>query len=351
MKRLRALAMAALVSSVAAVACGHAENPPLDHPLELGAAIDWAPAAGLQSIVIASPKAILAHPELLPPLAEVIPNESFDVFATRHGGIDARELDEIVVGSYADDRTLVLARGHLDPTRVEAAFGDRVTEPRRFVDQPGGPLSTVVRLEGSQGIFQHEMVIFGRQAVGYETQMKQQVPAGEEPVRAAHVGPLRAAELFALGKLKKASPVLHAAPLDATAKLVGEGVVRIFFPGPFAGGTEQGLAGLLKATTSVGVAVQPEARPDGKPALHVILVLTGAWGDSAPAAAARLGAALTTLTSSGLGRLCGVNQPLRGPDVRGQPDALFADMVIDAAVLAQGLHAAVASEVSEIMKF
>jgi hypothetical protein len=318
-----------------------------DKPLDLGAAIDWAPAAGLSSIVVVEPKAILAHPELLPPIADVIPDESFDVFAKRHGGVDPRALEELVIASYGADRTLVLARGNVDPTKLEAAFGDRVLEPKRTVDQAGGPLSTVVRLEGDRGADEHEMVLFGHQAVGYETE----VIAPSEGRTRTHVGPLRAAELFALGKLKKAAPALRAAPLDVTAKLVGDGVVRIFFPGPFEGGSEAGLAGLLKATTSVGIAIRPEPRKDAVPALHVTLVLTGAWGEGAPAAAERLGAALTTMASSSLGKLCGVNQPLRGPDVRGAPDSLTAEAVIDAAAVGRGLHAAVASEVSEIMKF
>lgn len=339
-----AAALAALV-----LACGHAAPPPPpDHPLELGAAVDWAPAAGLESIVIVRPKEIMAHAELLPPIADVLPNESFDVFASRHGGVDARQLDELVIASYGADRTLVLARGVVDPAKLEAAFSDRVTAPKRFVDQPGGPLSTVLRFEGDQGPAEHEMVVFGRQAVGYETET---FPKEDEAKPRTHVGPLRAAELFAFGKLKKASPVLRTAPLDVAARLAGDGPVRVLFPGPFTGGTEQGLAGLLKATTAVAITIAPEARQDGKPALHVTLVLTGAWGEGAPAAAERLGAALTTLASSSLGRLCGVNQPLRGPDVRGQPDALFAEAVIDAALLGKGLHAAVASEVSEIMKF
>lgn len=345
---------AALLASVLCLACGHAAPPPpADHPLELGDAVDWAPAAGLQSIVVVQPKAVMAHAELLPPIADVLPNESFDVFKSRHAGIDPRELDEIVVASYGDDKSLVLARGVLDPAKLEAAFSDRVTAPKRFVDQAGGPLSTVLRFEGDANgprTTEHEMVVFGRQAVGYETEVLAQQESDETRPR-THVGPLRAAELFAFGKLKKASPALRTAPLDVAAKLVGEGPVRVFFPGPFSGGTEQGLAGLLKAATAVGIAVRPESRPDGKAALHVTLVLTGAWGEGAPQAAERLGAALTTMASSSLGRLCGVNQPLRGPDVRGQPDALFAEAVIDATLLGKGLHAAVASEVGEMMKF
>ena len=343
-------AAAALLSAL--LACGHAAPPPpVDRPLEIGDAVDWAPAAGLQSIVIVQPKAVMAHAELLPPIADVLPNESFDVFKSRHGGVDPRELDELVVASYGADKSIVLARGVVDPAKLEAAFSDRVTTSKRFVDQPGGPLSTVLRFEGDANDprpTEREMVVFGRQAVGYETEV---FPTEDATRPRTHVGPLRAAELFAFGKLKKASPVLRTSPLDVAAKLAGGGPVRVFCPGPFSGGTEQGLAGLLKGATAVGITVRPEApRPDGKPALHVTLVLTGAWSDGAPAAAERLGAALTTMASSSLGRLCGVNQPLRGPDVRGQPDALFAEAVIDATLLGKGLHAAVASEVSEMMK-
>jgi len=331
------------------VGCGHAADPAAsDRPLELGSAIDWAPAAGLSSIVVVRPKEIMAHAELLPPLADVLPDDAFETFARRHGAVDPRGLDELVVASYhgTRDATLVLARGSLDPKKLEGAFGDRVASPKRFVDQPGGPLSTVVRLEGDEGDEEHEMVLFGRQAVGFETE-----PAAKAEEARTHVGPLRAAELFAFGKLKKSSPALRAAPLDAVARLAGDAPVRIFFPGPFSGDAEQGLAGLLKGTTAVGIAIAPETRADGKAAVHVTLVLTGGWGAEAGPAAQRLGAAINTLSDSGLGRLCGVNHPLRGPDVRGTPEALYAEATVDATQLGKGLHAAVASDVAEMMKF
>ena len=338
---------AALLLAAVAACGGTPKTPaPKDAPLPIAHVVDLAPAAGLESLVVLEPHAILAHAELLPVLDLLIPDQRFRAFAERNGGVDPRQLDELVIASYAGGRTLVLTGGPFEPAKVEAAFVNRVTAlDSRTIDKPGGPLSTVVRLDGP-GLHEHdELVLFGRQALGLEL--------GPPNVGAGtHVGPLRAAELFAEGRLKKASPALRGAPLDATATDLGPAPARIFFPGPFGGGSEEGLAGLMKGATAVGIAIEPApARPDGKPAIHATLVLSGAWGQDAEKAGERLGAAVNTLANSALGKLCGVNQPFRGPDVRTTPTALFVEVVVDAGAVARGVRAATGAEVDEIMKF
>jgi hypothetical protein len=84
--------------------------------------------------------------------------------------------------------------------------------------------------------------------------------------------------------------------------------------------------------------------------LAIRLVLTGAWGEDAPAAADRLGAAIHVLSESPAGRLLGLNRPVAGPFAHVEPDALVLDATIDGAQLARGVHDAVDADVADIMR-
>jgi len=322
-------------------ACG-APPPaaPVDHPLDLPPLARLAPAAGLDSLVDARPRDLLAHPELLPLVEKVIPESQFQAFSQRHGGVDPRQLQELVVASYGGS-TLVLAQGDFDPRRVERAFGERTTRTTgRFVDRAGGALSTVVRLEGDAATDAMTAVLLGRQAVAVELHAK--------PKR---VGPARVAELVALGKLQRVQPALDAPPLDVAAKALGDAPLRIFFPGPFEGESAKGLAGLLQATTAVGIAVYPDrSDPNDRPVLDVTLDLFGAWGSDADVAGQRFAAALESVSRSDLGRLCGLNEPVRGPILKTSPTVLSVYVVLDAARIASGLRAATGSQIDEIMR-
>ncbi|HSQ65474.1 MAG TPA: hypothetical protein VLM85_19780 [Polyangiaceae bacterium] len=358
----RSLAAGALAASMA---CGPAPaTPKAEVPIELPRTVDLTPSAGLTTLVEAHPRALLAHPELLPLVATVLPEEQFQVFEKRHGGVDPRQLEDLVVASYRSSRTpersegsvasdetitLVLARGDFDPARLERAFAERTTRVSgRFVDRPGGPLSTVLRLEGTSPSAtpnpteEHdELLLLGRQVVGYESRAE----------GAARVGPLRVSELFALRKLQRARPALAAAPLDAASRALGDAPVRVFFPGPFEGETAKGLGGLLRAATAVGIAVRPAAAsPPGVTALDVTIVLLGAWNEDAQRSGERFAAIVSSMTREDLGRLCGLHEPLRGPDLRVGPQVLTLEATIDARKLAFGAHAATASQIGDIMK-
>ncbi len=332
------------ISLFALVSCGSPAPaaPPAEHPIELPALVDLAPAAGLDSLVDAHPRELLAHPELLPLVYEVLPQTQLETFARRHGGVDPLRLQDLVVASYART-TLALAEGDFNPARLERAFGDRTTRiTGRFINRPGGPLSTVVRLEGESTDDHLAMVLFGRRAVGVETHA---VPG--------RLGPLRASELFAFHKLARARPALETAPLDAAAKALGDAPVRIFFPGPFEGESAKGLAGLLQAATAVAIAIRPhlaDSDPHPKVGLDVTIDLLGAWNDDAPAAGQRFAAALESIGRSNLGRLAGLNQPIRGPILKTSPTVLSIFAVIDAERLASGARSATASQIDEIMK-
>lgn len=323
----RAFALAAVLT-----ACGpKADRPPPGPPparLYLSPACSLAPAAGLSWVVDAKPRAIAEIPDLIPSIALVVPEARVQRFAATRGGVDPRQIVDLCVARYRD-ATLTIAQSPIDPARVEAAFQGRLSLPGgRAVVVPNPP---VVRVWGEAAGEPQELVVFGREAVALEE---------------GRSGPARAATAFALGRLKRAAPALDGAALAPAARLLGEAPLRAFAPGPFDGEMAKGLGGLLRAATAVGAS----ARHAGQQRIAVRLVITGAWGDDAPAAAERLAAALNVVSESGLGHLLGLHQPHDRPRVSGTADALVAEAVLDGAALARGLHDALDADVAEIFR-
>jgi hypothetical protein len=193
-----------------------------------------------------------------------------------------------------------------------------------------------VRSAGSAKEEPQAVTVFGREALAFE-----QGKPGAPPTA------IRIAEAFALGKLKRATPALHGAALARAADVLGDAPVRAFAPGPFTGETAQGLGGLLRASTAIAIAATPVR---GSRRIAVRLVLTGAWGEDAPAAAERLAAAVHVLSESRFGKLFGLDRPSDGPRVRSAPEALVFEATYDADTLARGVHDAVEAEVDEIMR-
>ena len=331
--RFRTICLAALVS------CGSPATPPAEKPIDLPPLVGLVPAAGLDSLVDARPRELLAHPELLPLVTQVIPEAQLRTFANRHAGVDPLKIEELTVATYAQS-TLYLASGDFDGARVEQAFRDRtLTVTGRFVDKPGGPLSSITRLEGDAAGDHVAMATFGRRAIAIESHAV-----------AGRVGPLRVSELFALHKLQRSHPALETAPLDAASAALGDAPVRIFFPGPFEGESAKGLAGLLRAATAVAIAVRFDDDRSERTKLDVTIDLLGAWNDDAQSAGQRFAAAIESISRSDLGRLCGLHEPIRGPILKTSPTVLSLFAVIDAAKLASGARAATGSQIDEIMK-
>ncbi len=328
---MRRAAVASLL--VAIVACGTKPPPPPPAPppapLHLEPACDLVPAAGLEWIVEAKPRAIAEVPDLIPAIGLVIPEERFRMFTAAHGGIDLRQIQDLCVAHYRD-ALLTVARTPIDPIKVEKAFTDRSTRsPLRTFVLPNPP---VFRLSGEVNGEAQQIILFGRDAVVLEE---------------GRAGPIRAAEAFALGKLRRALPALRGAALRPAAEALGDAPVRVFAPGPFEGASAQGLGGLLRATTAIGAS----AKPLEKGRIGVRVVLTGAWGDDAPAAGERLAAAVHVVAESSVGRLFGLDKPIDGaPVVHHQRDALVLEMTLDGMTLARGAHDALDAEVTDILR-
>ena len=310
-------------------------GPPPAASLHVTPLTDLAPAASLVWLLDVKPRALALDGRLAGPIGRVLPDERLRAFARSSGGVDLREVEELTVAEYPS-ATLLLARTFVDPARVEAAFRQRaVTLEGRAVDgPPGDPRGDVTRLWGATATGQEQVAVFGFEAVGVER---------------GRFGPLRAAELFAQGKLKRASPALRAPPLAHLAELLGDADVRAFAPGPFTGELERAAGGLLAATTAAGIGARSAAGPAGHGGVAFHVVLLGDWGADAAPAARRLRAVFDVTSGSDVGRLLGLDRCVAGPTVTGTPEALTVDFALDADVLAGGLRAATGAEVSEIM--
>jgi hypothetical protein len=309
-------------------ACGGraapASEPVVAPALTVSPAVDLVPAAGLVWLVDARLRELFSSATLMPALARVLPEERLDAFAKRHGGVDLRQMTELTLAGYAD-AVLAVADQVVDPGRVEAAFVARALGVEGRAED--GP---VVRTWGTVGNVRQQLAILGREGVALEQ---------------GRFGPLRAAEAFARGKLRRALPALRAEPLAKAAALLGDAPLRAFAPGPFEGSWGKGLGGLLAATTAAGAAATPRER-----VLDFRFVLTGAWGADAAAAATRFEAAFQLLAADPLGRLMGVDRPVVPAAATGDAEALHLQVSLDAEQLGRGLHDATDATIEEVMR-
>jgi hypothetical protein len=334
---LRRIFGLAVSLAFATLGCGAPPPPakpeiPEPAPLHVSPLTDLAPAAALAWLVEVHPRAIFGDPRLAAAIAPIAPEDRVRAFARAWGGVDLREADTMVFASYPGT-LLSLAHQALDARRIEAAFASQVLAVE---GRSADPRTGVTRLWGAVGTNRVQLAILGADCVGLEE---------------GHFGPLRAAELFAEGRLKRASPALRASPLARVAELLGDAPARAFAPGPFEGELQHGAGGLLGASTAVGASVRvADARQQGESANLVLrVVLLGAWGAEAEPAAERLRAVFDVVAASGVGRLLGLSQGSAERSVRGDAEALTLEVTVDAALFASGLRAATAAEANEIM--
>ncbi len=304
---LRREALTVLFGALAA-ACGGSVHdaapprpaPPPPRPGE--AATDLAAAAGLVWMVDLRLRELFASTDLIPAIGVLFPEARLDHFAATNGGVDLRQLTELCVATYPET-TLVVARGLFDDARLEKAFTDRLEQvDGRAEDQAkltdGRATAPITRIWGSARKAREQIAIVSPEAFAFER---------------GRFGPLKAAELFAEGKLKRAKPVLRTSPLDRVLELLG-GVaaapILAVAPGPFTGDQAKGVGGLLAAAFAVGVAARPGPGEAGKGRLDVKVVVTGAWGASGADAAVRRASEFDRLAQDALGRLCGLDRPI-----------------------------------------
>jgi hypothetical protein len=334
----------ALALPLVLAACGPkgpaaAPAEPQGPPPHLDPLTDLCAGAGLEWIITLRAREIASRADLIPAIAKVIPEERFRLFAKGHGGIDLRQLHELVIARYRG-ANLWLGRGLVDPSAIERAFNDRAeTVDGRAIDRrPAEIAGGITRMWGRSRGARVQVATFGREGVAVES-------ATSAP---PNLSPLRIAELFAEGKLKKVQPALRTEPLRRAAEVLGDAPARGFAPGPFEGDWTSGFGGLLAACTAAALGARPETRA-GKAVLACRLALLGEWKASNEAQTHLL-AWLDTFAQDGLGRLLGVNRPVEPPRARAEgSDALVLEVGLDAEVVAKGLHEGVEASVQEIM--
>lgn len=329
----RRYALAATLSTFAIAACGPqkpSETPKSGPSLSLGAANALVAAANVVWALELQPRRIFSRAELIPAVATLIAEDNFAAFSKRHGGIDLRQVEELVVARYPK-ADFSIAKVRFDPARVEASFAERVLGVEGRAIDPATP--EIVRVWGEAKGERTQIAMFGREMVAIE---------------AGQFAPLRVAELFAQGRLKKSLPIAHAEPFARVRDLLGESDARIFFPGPFEGEWQKALGGLLRATAALGIGAR--VREDsGRAFLDTRMVLLGSWGADADAEA-RLVAGLNVILSTGFAKLINLSAPSAPPKVTRTDEALLVDASWDALRLAEGVHRAVDASVTEIFQ-
>jgi hypothetical protein len=346
MNRREALAA---IGALVVAACGGAKPQPAAPapeppraPLHTTPLTDIIAAAGLVWLVDARLREIFATPDLLPALDLVLPAARLDKFAKAHGGVDLRQIPELVVASYPETM-LYAATGVFDPARMEREFKERADPlDGRAIDDGVSPdgkrFEAIARLWGTVRGAREQLAVFGRSVAVLEH---------------GRFGPLKAAEAFAQGKLKRAKPALVAEPLARAAELLGDAPFRGFAPGPFEDEWANALGGLLRASTALAFAarVASAASAGSHVRIDCTLMLTGAWGEKAPAAAERLASAVDQIAKDPLGKLLGLDRPLAPARVRAGDEIIAIDVGLDALELARGVRAATEASMTEIMSY
>lgn len=319
-----------------ALACGPSpKTPPPAPPLHLSPTTDLAPAAGLVWLIDAKPRAIFSRVDAARAIAEVVSDAQFRHFQAENAGVDPRELEELVVAKYPQT-TLFLARGTLDPARIEQTFSKTNDVEGRGVDRNADALGTITRTWGTTPSNEPQQIaIFGREVVAVER---------------GRFGPLRTAELFAEERLKRASPALRTDPLAQVAARFSDAPLVAYAAGPFEDAWKHALGGLLAAATAAAVAVRfidSDHGHDGD-RMTVTIALYGSWGGDADAAASRLSAAIHLVQESAIGKLCGVDHPVVGPAPRASESEIAVDLTVDAETFFRGLRDATSAGAGEI---
>ena len=324
---------AALLSGVAlavlAVGCGPSPAVPARTeaaaPVALheGPLTDYVPAAGLRWLVVGHPKALADDPAIVAALSRLFPDEKLTSFA-QGTGVELRRLPSGLVAGF-DYATLYMASSS-NGSDIAARFRERsLVEAKVHAPHPG-----IQRISGMVGQTPEVLVVIEGTLVA--------VSVGDPT-------PARVVELFALGKLKRSPAALEGSALSTLPLQELEPYpVRFYAPGPFEGEWSRGAGGLLGAALALAVVARPL---DGK-RLEAQVVLSGDW--NSPDLRERLEAAWKSLATSRLGTLLNLHRPLGPPDISVTPTLLRLRVELELIPLVNGLHAAVAADVWQMME-
>lgn len=289
-----------------------------------GPLTDFVPAAGVRWLVIGKPRELARIPWVATALSGLLPEERLDAYAAT-SGIELRTLPNALVAGF-DFATLYMAEVHGEEPRIEERFEERLVGGAKANALHENPRT----LQGVVGKTPETLLVIDRQLVA--------VSVGDPT-------PIRVAEAFAKGRLKRSPTVLAGSALRTLPSDLEQAPLRFYAPGPFEGEWAHAARGLLGAALAVGAAV----RPAEEDFLRAELVITGNFEPSGPGASAELLAAWNDLAQSSTGHLLGLDDPESPPEISAASDRLRLEKKLRLSTLVQGLRAAVSADVREIL--
>jgi len=298
-------------------------------PLLDGSLADYLPAAGINWLVLAEPVRLSGNHQLARTLEPLLPASRLDLYA-RDTKLDLRTLSHAAIAGF-DLGVLYLAETDTDLTPATRAFVDRlVTEP-----EVKHPHPRLTRVSGVVGKTPQSLLQFDGKFLA--------VAVGDPTT-------VRIVEAFARQKLKRSPTVFGGVALKSFADFADGAPLVFLAPGPFEGRWMFGGAGLLAAASGVGIRAIPTS--NGR-ALRVTVAIDGPWGEQSGEEGAqpvpKMEQAWEALTESSTGRLFGLHELERAPVVRSTKERVTLDVELELSPIVQGLRAAVAADVWEML--
>ncbi len=291
-------------------------------PLHRGPVTDYVPAAGLRWLLVGSPRALYASPELAKALTPLLPATRLDAFKSS-SGVDLRTLESGCIAGF-DLGTLYLAQVTSEGSDLERAFRARlVTEPREHTRS-----SELFRITGLVGNTPESFIGLAGHLAG---------------VAVGDITLARVVEGFASQQLRRSKPALAGAALSTLPERLHRYPMRFYAPGPLDAQWQQGAGGLLEAALAVGLGAEPRG-----PMLHLEGVVSGDFGASEGETEQRVSEVWERLRLSELGRLLGLAEVTRPPSIKSSAKELSFELELPLERAALGLHAAVSASMPEL---
>jgi hypothetical protein len=325
--------LAAFAALGASFACGCAAKPsppslvpnPPAAPLAIKPLHHLVAAGGLSWAIITKPKSIFEMPQLHEGLSSILPEQRLRLFQSVTA-IDLTKVETAIIASYPKS-TLYVVDGVPAPLEAERRYRERLT--KGIVRSSFRDDLVMVRGLSAQGELR-SLAALGPDVVAIEV--------GAD----AH---LKAAILYAQGKLHRSQTFMQVPELAALAQRFGSAPLLAFAPGPFVGQWKNGLRGLLSTSSAAGAALR--LTPVGS--LQGVCALLGDWGSSAEMASQHLRSCWNDIANSGFGRLTGLAQPVVDPLLTHGSDVISLTAEVDSDRFLKGLKAVLGGQSQEMM--
>lgn len=272
-------------------------------------------------MLLGRPEELAHEPSVARSLSRALPDEKLDAFA-KTTGVDLRRTPHALAAGF-DYSTLYMAEIPGSHSMIVQRFIDRLHEAP-IVRHPGAALTWI---SGTSAGLPETLLTFDSHWV--------LVSLGDPT-------PARVAEAFARRRLKKSPAALRGSALSQLPGDLATAPLCFFAAGPFTDQWATGLHGLLRDAVAVGIAARPA---EGERVQLRVVV----GGDFPAGGASALSTAWDDLAKSDLGRLLRLNEPAVPPKTRITDQAVELSVELELRPIADGLYAAVASDVWTMM--